>query len=608
MGGFQRESLALKQTQAFCGAEGWNCQRRWNLDAAVWSAAFAGMLGPVNGGAVYVSHTVNRAALKTPDIVIYKDVLCMRIIMKLIKEEYYAPVVVVILGVILSTILYLSIISHNVSEVELLFHQESEERLHAIQQKFKQASNALISIKNLYLSSRFVERSDFGVFTRQLLEDHHVFHTYKWIPLVHSPLREQYEKQARQNIYGFQFVERLHPEMPITKKNLKPAETRGFYFPIYYITSSKDREYLLGYDYASDPKMAKRLAQARDSGNFRVSDKLLIQHGASGPEYGFLMVLPVYMKDMDGTEAKTMKKRRANLLGFVGGVFEISAFAEQALKLVTVDDLSFTIEDSALPVPDRLLYTHQVGLETAPVWWEQTVPTLQSRKKISVADKTWVVTFHSTPYFAQRSKNVTPVIIFVFGLCLTAFVAMYLWQLKNHATQPVTEHGQAWVEPQATLPNHVRARAIEPPAYQEPAPAGKQKNIMVIEDDVDFMGIYRALLEADGWHVTTTTTCKDAGLKLISESVPDLVVLDLGLPDCDGLEILDTIRKGNIRTHVVVVSGCGEIDKAISSVRAGAAEFIEKPIEPPAFLEILNKLHARPVIRKALEDRRATSS
>lgn len=135
------------------------------------------------------------------------------------------------------------------------------------------------------------------------------------------------------------------------------------------------------------------------------------------------------------------------------------------------------------------------------------------------------------------------------------------------------------------------------------APKKQQKDIMIVEDDIDLLEIYRVILEKDSWNVISTTTCKDACLKLLGAHPPDVMVLDLGLPDCDGIEILETIHNGGIQTHVVVVSGCGDIQKAVSCVHAGAVEFIEKPIEPEKFLRIINKYHNVPTAKRIATDR-----
>lgn len=122
-------------------------------------------------------------------------------------------------------------------------------------------------------------------------------------------------------------------------------------------------------------------------------------------------------------------------------------------------------------------------------------------------------------------------------------------------------------------------------------PSKQTKDILIVEDDLDLLEVYRTILEADAWHVVTTVTCKDACLHLLGPNVPDIIVLDLGLPDCDGLEILETIRRGGILVHVIVVSACEEIQKAIECVRAGASEFLEKPVDPRSFLSVVNKYH-----------------
>ena len=76
--------------------------------------------------------------------------------------------------------------------------------------------------------------------------------------------------------------------------------------------------------------------------------------------------------------------------------------------------------------------------------------------------------------------------------------------------------------------------------------------ILIVEDDHTILNFVQTLLEANGYQILTAERC-DQGLLVFSSHRPDLVILDLGLPDVDGMELLQFVRKKSM-TPVVVLS------------------------------------------------------
>jgi DNA-binding response OmpR family regulator len=102
------------------------------------------------------------------------------------------------------------------------------------------------------------------------------------------------------------------------------------------------------------------------------------------------------------------------------------------------------------------------------------------------------------------------------------------------------------------------------------------KRILVVEDNTDLAGGLRRNLEHEGHRVSVAPTAADA-LALACREVPDLVVLDLGLPDRDGYHVLEQLRASGCQTPVLILSARGlEADK-VRGFRLGADDYVTKP-------------------------------
>lgn len=99
--------------------------------------------------------------------------------------------------------------------------------------------------------------------------------------------------------------------------------------------------------------------------------------------------------------------------------------------------------------------------------------------------------------------------------------------------------------------------------------------ILVIEDDKSIRNFLRAVLEANDYDVIMANTGLEA-YSLITSQCPDLVILDLGLPDMDGMKILKNVREWSAMPIVVVSARTHEKDK-VAALDAGADDYITKP-------------------------------
>ncbi|MEO7803482.1 MAG: response regulator [Actinomycetota bacterium] len=114
--------------------------------------------------------------------------------------------------------------------------------------------------------------------------------------------------------------------------------------------------------------------------------------------------------------------------------------------------------------------------------------------------------------------------------------------------------------------------------------------ILIVEDDSDITKLMVSLLESSGY---TALTASDAvvAIAIARQEVPDLVVLDLGLPGGGGLTVLKRLRSLQVTsaTPVLVVSAFGSTHRDAALVD-GAQQFLEKPFIPDEFLEAVAAL------------------
>ena len=112
--------------------------------------------------------------------------------------------------------------------------------------------------------------------------------------------------------------------------------------------------------------------------------------------------------------------------------------------------------------------------------------------------------------------------------------------------------------------------------------------ILIVEDENNIIRFVKALLEANDYQVISAKTV-DTGLVAFSSHVPDLVILDLGLPGCDGTEFLAQIRK-NYTTPVLVLSARGEESDKVNALDLGANDYVTKPFGSNEFLARVRNL------------------
>lgn len=104
------------------------------------------------------------------------------------------------------------------------------------------------------------------------------------------------------------------------------------------------------------------------------------------------------------------------------------------------------------------------------------------------------------------------------------------------------------------------------------------KHILVIDDEIGIRELLRDILQDEGYQVQLAENAATARAMRLHER-PDVVLLDIWMPDCDGITLLKEWANGGLLTMpVVMMSGHGTIDTAVEATRIGAFDFLEKPI------------------------------
>ena len=115
------------------------------------------------------------------------------------------------------------------------------------------------------------------------------------------------------------------------------------------------------------------------------------------------------------------------------------------------------------------------------------------------------------------------------------------------------------------------------------------KNILVIDDEIDICNNIKAILTDEGFNIQVAHNSDDA-FNYINKHSYSLIILDVWLDNSkyDGLEILKQIRK-NLTIPIIIISGHGNIEMAVSAIKDGANEFIEKPFNTERLLLSVNR-------------------
>ncbi|MDS4030684.1 MAG: response regulator, partial [Candidatus Contendobacter sp.] len=115
--------------------------------------------------------------------------------------------------------------------------------------------------------------------------------------------------------------------------------------------------------------------------------------------------------------------------------------------------------------------------------------------------------------------------------------------------------------------------------------------LLVVDDDAALNLALCAHFEDRGWQATGARDCADA-LAATTDATFDVVLLDVQLPDGDGVELLGRLLKRDRCLPVILITGGRDVERAMQAIAAGAFDWLPKPFEPTELERLVNLAHA----------------
>jgi DNA-binding NtrC family response regulator len=127
--------------------------------------------------------------------------------------------------------------------------------------------------------------------------------------------------------------------------------------------------------------------------------------------------------------------------------------------------------------------------------------------------------------------------------------------------------------------------------------------VLVIDDDEPTRNALAELVADDGYAVLASASTAE-GEKVIARRLPDIVIADLIFPEGSGLDLVRSARERYPTVDFVILTGHGSIDSAVEAIRLGAADYLEKPVDPGRLQIVLEKIAAKRSMQREITDLR----
>ena len=130
------------------------------------------------------------------------------------------------------------------------------------------------------------------------------------------------------------------------------------------------------------------------------------------------------------------------------------------------------------------------------------------------------------------------------------------------------------------------------------------EKVLLVDDEGDFLDTLSERMRDRGMSVSTTTSAEEALKKVDAESY-DAIVLDLMMPEMDGLELLKAIKRKKPELQVILLTGYATVGKGIEAMKLGAVDFLEKPADLKVLTEKIKEAHAHKmvIVEKQVEEK-----
>ena len=355
-----------------------------------------------------------------------------------LRLRRYAPAVLICgAGAALSVWLFAAARNNERQHEEMEFRRAAEDRASAINYCVQSNMKVVESVGAFYAASDFVDPAQFHKFTVRLLQQVPGTQALEWIPRVRQAQRQEIEEAAR--LWNFEEPAQREGFARFTIKerhaqgHMIRAGEREEYYPVYYVEPHRGNETAVGFDLASDRTRLEALTQSRDTGKTLATARMTLVQETRG-QYGFLVFLPVYAR---GAPADSLESRRANLRGFVLGVFRVGDILKKALSYLEPQEIDLHVFDQSAPEEEGFLCSY--SSETREVYNRPIRPPayllaeIHHTAALNVAGRQWQIVCTPTSQFMVAGRTWYPWGILVFGLASTGLLTAYLLAGVNRA-------------------------------------------------------------------------------------------------------------------------------------------------------------------------------
>lgn len=122
-----------------------------------------------------------------------------------------------------------------------------------------------------------------------------------------------------------------------------------------------------------------------------------------------------------------------------------------------------------------------------------------------------------------------------------------------------------------------------------------KEKVLIIDDEQEFTEALAERMTNRGMTVSTSSSAVE-GLKNVEEKSFDVVVLDLQMPEMDGIETLKILKKKRPELQVILLTGHATVEKGIEAMKLGAMDLLEKPADMTTLTEKIKKAQAKKMI------------
>ncbi len=290
--------------------------------------------------------------------------------------------------------------------------QLAGERLYyAVYSELETDFSILESINSFFIASEKVNRDEFALFVRPLIEKHRAIHALEWIPRVVQQERRVFENEQQSEITGFRITER-HSQGEMINR-----QTAAEYFPVTFVEPMAGNEAAVGFDLASNKVRLQTLNLSRKYRKMMATGRIhLVQETKA--QFVILVFLPVFQK-INSSNSKLPLSN--DLIGFALGIFRIGDLiikAREITKLAGSGILVNLYDRSAAP-GNQILYTEFKQLKKKG--------KVYFKKAFSIAGRDWELVARASPSFIAQNTSIIPWLGLILGIIISILLSAFVY-------------------------------------------------------------------------------------------------------------------------------------------------------------------------------------